>query len=426
MPDDFISQYLAYTQDTEAPAIYHRWSILAAMSAYMGRTYYVKHGHFNIYPNLYVILLGGAGTRKNTAINLAKKTLRSAGYRTIAPTKTTKEKFFIDLSEQGSPGSEGVVEDILEQNLFGGGSGSNGIDHNSSICHEIFIASGEFNTFFGNNILDFLTDLGEMWDFEGAFESKIKNGKSIVVYNPTISILGGNTPTLFSSTFPPEIIGQGFFSRTLLIYGERTREKITFPQEPAPEATAAIVESLQRFRAFSQTQVSCSKSAQALINKIYHAPDSLTDPRFESFYNRRLTILFKLCTIVAVSYGRNVIGESDVLYANTMLSHAEHLMPKALGEFGRAKNSDVSHKVIQIIYGSDGIVSLKEIWKQVHTDLEKYSDLAPILQNLVQADKIQPAPEGRGFLPKRVVLNHDTSDLVDYNLLTAEERKMSK
>ncbi len=424
MPDDFISQYLEYTRETEAPAIYHRWSILAAMSAYMGRTYHIKHGHFNIYPNLYVILLGGAGTRKNTAINLVKMILRSGGYRTIAPTKTTKEKFFIDLSEQSGPGgSDSEVDALLDANLFGG---SDGIDHNSSICHEIFIASGEFNTFFGNNILDFLTDLGEMWDFEGAFESKIKNGKSVVVYNPTVSILGGTTPTQFSVTFPPEIIGQGFFSRTLLIYGERTREKITFPEEPADEFKELIVSHMKSMRAMIPTQVTMSPNARKLIDRIYHAPESIQDPRFESFYNRRLTILFKLCMIVAVSYGRTVVAESDVLYANTMLSHAEQLMPKALGEFGRAKNSDVTHKVLQVILSAEGITTAKEIWKAVHSDLEKFSDLSNVLQGLVAADKIQVAPEGRGYLPKRTVVELESNGLVDYGLLTAEERRMFK
>lgn len=423
MPDDFISQYLDYTRKTEAPAIYHRWSILAAMSAYMGRTYHMKHGHFNIYPNLYVILLGGAGTRKNTAINIAKIILRSGGYRTIAPTKTTKEKFFIDLSEQSSGGSDSEVDALLDANLFGG---SDGIDHNSAICHEIFIASGEFNTFFGNNILDFLTDLGEMWDYEGAFESKIKNGKSVVVYNPTISILGGTTPTQFSTTFPPEIIGQGFFSRTLLIYGERTREKITFPPPPPQESTDYIVSRMKGMRSILPTEVTMDPDARKLIDKIYHAPEAIQDPRFESFYNRRLTILFKLCMIIAVSYGRTIVNAEDVLYANTMLSHAEQLMPKALGEFGRAKNSDVTHKVLQVIYNAEGITTAKDIWKAVSNDLDKFSDLGPILEGLATADKIQRAPEGRGFLPKRSVIEHDTNGLVDYSLLSSEERGMFK
>jgi Protein of unknown function (DUF3987) len=422
MQDDFLSRYLDYTRDTEAPAIYHRWSILTALAAYIGRTYYVKHGHNNIYPNLYVILLGGAGTRKNSAINLAKKIIRQSGYKTIAASKTTKEKFFLDLADvHKASGGYDPTDDILEQNLFGPQS-----TPDPSICHEMFIASGEFNTFFGNNILDFLTDLGELWDYEGIFESKIKNGVSVSIPNPNISILGGNTPTLFASTFPPEFIGQGFFSRTLLIYGERTRPKITFPEEPESKLTEELVAEIKTFRGLIQTRMEFTSDAKKLLEAIYHAPESISDPRFESFYNRRLTILFKLSLILAVIDHSSNIRFKDVLYANTILSHAEHLMPKALGEFGRAKNSDVTHKVLQVIYNSIGICSAKEIWQHVHSDLEKFSDLSPILENLRIADKIQVAPEGKGFLPKRKLLTEESNGMIDFSLLTLEERNMHK
>lgn len=419
MHSDFLSQYLAYTKDTEAPAIYHRWSLLSALSAYIGRTAYIRHGHNTIYPNLYVVLLGGAGTRKNSAINLVKTLIRKAGYRTIAASKTTKEKFFIDMSEQGQ--DESNPDDILDQNLFSSEAAAS-----SGVVKEMFIASGEFNTFFGNNILDFLTDLGELWDYDGLFESKIKNGKSIGIWNPTISILGGNTPTLFASTFPPEFIGQGFFSRTILVYGERTRPKITFPTEPPLEVTNEIIERIKHFRTSLPQELSFTATAKALVEKIYHAPELIHDPRFESFYNRRLTNLFKLCCVLARSHGTTTIRESDVLYANTIFTHVEQLMPKALGEFGRAKNSDVSHKVLQVIYNHSGICSAKEIWQHVHSDLEKYSDLGPILEGLCLADKVQRAPEGRGFLPKRRVLEYSETGLVDYSLLSEEERNMRK
>lgn len=419
MADDFFSRYLEYTRDTEAPAIYHRWSIITALSAYIGRTAYIKHGHNNIYPNMYVILLGGAGTRKNASINIAKKLIRAAGYRTLAASKTTKEKFFIDMSEQ-SDSSDSQVDDILSQNLFGS------TQKDSSVTQEMFICSGEFNTFFGNNILEFLGDLGELWDWDGPFESKIKNGKSITIYNPTISILGGNTPTMFAATFPPEIIGQGFFSRTMLVYGERTRPKITFPEEPSTEQTAALVEEIKSMRSLVQKELTFTSPARALVHKIYHSPEIIHDSRFESFYNRRLTNLFKLSIVCAVSTHRTAITERDILYANTILSHAEHLMPKALGEFGRAKNSDVSHKVAQVIYNSEGITTAKEIWQQVHSDLEKFSDLGPILENLCMADKIQRAPEGKGFLPKRKVIEELSAGMVDYSLLSEEERNMRK
>ena len=414
--DDFISRYMEYTLDTEPPAIYHRWAILTALAAYLERDYYLKQGHFNIYPNLYVMLIGGAGARKNTAINIAKHLIKQAGYRTLAPTKTTKEKFFIDLAEQNS--SEDIIDDILEQNLFGSNA-----DQGSDKVNTMFIASGEFNVFFGNNILDFLSDLGEMWDYDGPYESKIKNGKSVTIYNPTINILGGNTPATLASSFPSEMIGQGFFSRLLMIWGYRTRPKITFPDDPDANDTQWFINWLKEIKPNGRVRVTYTQGAKKLLDKIYKSAAHIPDPRFESYYNRRFTQLLKLCILCMCSMREEEITEEVVIYANTILTHAEMFMPKALGEFGLAKNSDTTHKVLQVITDAEGPSTIKSIWKVVHHDLENMPKLAEILRNLAEADKIQAIPE-LGYLPKRKALETSIEKYVDYSLLTDEERGM--
>lgn len=419
MQDDFISRYLQYTRDTEAPAIYHRWCILSSIAAYLGRSCYVRHGHFNIFPNMYIILVGGAGTRKNSAIKIPKRLIQSAGYSSFAASKTTKEKLFIRLSELNS----NSAEDILDQNLFGDET-----HEDISISSEVFIVSGEFNTFFGNNILSFLEDLGELWDFEGPFTNEIKTGKSVTIMNPTINILGGTTPVMFAKTFPPEFIGQGFFSRCFLVYGEKTRPRITFPEEPPEELTQNFIEEIKSFRPILQKKLGLTPGARKLIDAIYNGPELLDDPRFETFYNRRLTNLFKLSVILAATEHLNQINENIVLYANTILAHVEQLMPKALGEFGRAKNSDVAHKVLSIIQNSKGVTRTKDIWKHVSKDLEKLADLSVILSNLKEADKIQVSQDPPGFLPinRSIMAEIPGNNYVDYSLLTAEERGMQK
>jgi hypothetical protein len=99
-------------------------------------------------------------------------------------------------------------------------------------------------------------------------------------------------------------------------------------------------------------------------------------------------------------------------------------MPKALGEIGKSRHSDTSHKVVQIILSASGISRFKDIWKHVNNDLEKMTDLATLLQNLVAADKIQQV-EGGGFLPRRKILGDVDSSLVDFSILSKEEREMN-
>jgi hypothetical protein len=419
--EDFLSSYLNYASDTEVPAIFHRWSAIAGIGAFLGRRYFFNHGHFPIYPNTYCMLVGVSGTRKSTGIKLFKKLLIQAGYNTIAADKTTKEKFILDLSgESDEPApikSNGQMEDFLSQNLWGD------TENETRPDAEVFIMADEFNDFFGNGNVEFISLLGTLWDYHGVYRNRIKNGKSVSINNPTVSILGGNTPTNLSLAFPPEIIGQGFFSRLLFIYGEPNGKRITFPKPPDPARTAELIQHLQRIRSTCIGQAELTADAERLLEKIYHTNLGVSDVRFDSYSTRRFGHLLKLCIIVSASRCSREITGQDVIYANTILSHAEHFMPKALGEFGKAKHSDVSHKIVSLIEKDFAVVSFKDIWKHVSNDLEKMQDLTTLLQNLVAAEKLQSIP-GKGFLANRRVVNDDLQGLVDYNLLSPEERKM--
>lgn len=408
---DFISQYLSYVGDTEAPIFYHRWCCISMIGAYLGRQFNFKLGHFDINPNKYIMLIGVPATRKSTAIKIAKKIITEAGYNTISADKTSKEKFMLDLSGEES---ETDTDTILGKNLWGDGSGSD--------FSEMYIACDEFNDFIGNGNIEFISLLGNLWDYSGVFKNRIKSGKSVSINNPTISILGGNTPVNFARAFPPEIIGQGFFSRLLLINGNPTGKRITFPIQPSAEETKEIVSALQTIKMTCIGRALLSCEANKLLDKIYRDYNGITDTRFESYSNRRFTHLLKLALIIAAAnYSQEITGE-HIIYANTLLTHTEHLMPKALGEFGKSKNSDTTHKVMMILDNATKALALKDIWTYIHQDMEKVNDLAELLRNLTVAGKIM-AVSG-GFLSKKEVIELVDSDLLDYSILTREEKGM--
>ncbi len=407
---DFFDSYLHYQRNTEPPAFFHRWAMIASIGALLERNYYFEHGHFHIIPNVYCMLIGVPGTRKSTAIKLAVKLLKSIGYKSFAAEKTSKEKFILDLAE-----GKDDEQDILDQELFG---------TDDSACTPCFIAADEFNDFFGNNNLEFISLLGSLWDYSGPYESRLKNSKSVVIHNPTISILGGNTPTAFSLAFPVEVLGQGFFSRILLIYSDPSGKRFTFPEPPDPEETEAIKRMLSEVRLKAIGKAQLDKKARFLMEKIYTTDKEMEDVRFASYSTRRFTHLLKLCLIHSGAAWQNTITEEVVVRANTVLHFTEKFMPKALGEFGKAKHSDVTHKIMTFIEGNAGVSTFSEIWAQVHNDLEKTSDLSTLLQNLLAAKKIQNVSTPPGFLPIRRVNREPDSDTVDWNYLSKEERNM--
>ena len=421
-PSNFISTYLEYTSRTECPAFFHRWCGLTSLAAWIGRDIYLPFGHTKVHANMYVMLVGLAGTKKSTAIKISAKLIKQAGYDKFAAKKTRQEKFLIDLAETSgiSEGFEGEGaalkgEDILDMNLFGTE------DISDMAPAEVFVAADEINNFIGTGNLDFMSILGELWDIDEPYDYKLKNSKSVIIPNPTISILGGNTFVGFNKLFPPEATEQGFFSRMLFIYAEPKGRLFTIPPEPDMELQARLIAQLKEIKAKVQGKVTMTADAYTLLDKIYKGWPGIDDARFDSYENRRIIHLLKLAMLIAATKLSTEIKYADILEANTILTYTEQLMPKALGEFGKAKDSDVVHKIMAMLNKAHAPVSFKALWKATHHDIANRNQLVDMIGNLQVAEKIQPIGD-KGYLPIKKVRGEGLAGCVDWNLLTPEER----
>lgn len=413
-PDDFISSYLRYTSETECPTFFHRWSAITCLSAWLGRSIYFPFGHSKIHANMYVMLIGKAGTKKSTSVKIGCKLLENAGYKKFAADKIRQEKFLIDLAKkEGELETAGTIDDILDMNLFG----ESPADLSPVEC---FVAADEVNNFIGVGNLEFMSILGELWDIDKVFEYRLKNSDSVDIPYPTISILSGNTFVGFNRLFPPEAIEQGFFSRMLFIYGEPTGVKYTIPKTPDPVLQKELITKLHEIKDKVRGEVTITDEAYNILDKVYKSPDTMDDGRFEAYEARRMQHLLKLCMVVAASRVSTVIDKEVILEANTILTYTEQLMPKALGEFGRAKSSTAAHRVMDIINNTKLPIATKDIWGKVYQDFEGLKQLIDVLTNLQVATKIQAA--GDGWLPVRKIRGEGISGAVDWSILTKDER----
>ena len=432
---DFLKEYLEYTRDTESPRIYHRWCAIASIGAVLGRSLYIQHGHQRVYPNLYCMLIGDPAARKSTAIKLSRRLLLSSGYTTFAADKSSKEKFLIDLATDNADdmqldnsghgrSKKKEYDSITDRNLWGPDSGTNS-DYEAD-PKEVFITADEFNEFAGTGNHELFTTLGNLWDWDSPtpFQQRFKSG-SVSIWQPTVSLLGGNTQENFARAFPPEIIGQGFLSRLILIHGARTGKKIAFPVSPSDAATSLLTKHLQDIRQYCATPTCLHISAASvrLLTTLYDEWIDITDIRFVGYNNRRFTHLLKLGLVIAGSRLSKTLEEDMIIEANTYLNAAEQLMPAALGEFGKSKNSDVANRILKVLESTGRPLDFFDLWKQFSKDLDKPQVLGEMLESLKHAGKIQHvkmASDKSGWL-----LNKERkmeAKYVDWRLLTEEER----
>jgi hypothetical protein len=412
--EDFFDLYFSYVGKTECPRIFHRWTAISCAAALIGRDVFMPFGHSEIYPSVYVMLMGAPGTRKSTSIKIGQKLVYSVGYDHFSADRTSKEALWLDMQSEQEKNMEGYLGDTdLEE-----------IEINTPT--ELYIVADEFNDFMGVRNEEFQTALTKMWDSPPEYKTRAKNSANTSIYKPTVNILGGNTPGGLSKGFGVEAINGGFFSRIIFIHAESTGVKIPFPEAPPGNIKLQILSKLRKIEELSGG-IKLGQDTRSLLGTIYNKYPGIPDRRFNYYQTRRHTNLLKLCIIMAATRADLELKTEDVIKANTILHVTELQMPQAFGEFGLAKNAEVTNAVMDIIRTSTKIgkpINAHDIWKQVYQDLQDQKDLSQILSSLIKADKIQQARAGvsKGFLIKRKYTTKWEDGLIDYNILTEEER----
>lgn len=409
--EDFFDLYFDYIGHGEAPMIYHRWAAISMIGALLCRQYYLPFGHNYIYPNQYIMLIGPPAARKGSAMRPAKKLIQEAGFYHFGANRTSAERFIIDL--QRSTLFQGVdnfsIEELENINL--------------NEPSQLYIIAEEFADFMGVKNMNFINLLTNLWDNLDRYEHPKIHGSSVIIVKPTVNLFCGTNPVSLVDTVPPEAIGQGFTSRYIVIYSNGTGKLITWPDRPEKVKIDYLVEKLRRIQKNVKGPATILPETDILLNKIYHTYKGVDDSRFQFYNGRRFTHLLKLCLSLSAMRESTELTPTDAIRANTILDAAEQVMPRALGELGRSRFSEVSNNVLEVCHKEN--IGFRELWRRVAHDLDKEAELHQILKNLLTANKLQIVVIKGKQCFKRNLVEHDTweNGLIDLKYLTEEERR---
>lgn len=412
--------YFSLIEDSsECPLLYHRWTLISLVGALLGRQAYMNFGFDTIYPNMYVCLMGNAGTRKSSAIKVGRQLLTKVGYKTFGRERTSKEKFIKDLSE----GFDKLVVDSEEEQ-----HGDMDLYHNDPAFRdvlspsEVYISAGELEDFLGQGDAGFISLLTNLWDNLDQYGHGKMTSKDLFVHAPTINMIGGCTPTTFANVFPPEVIGQGMLSRLIMVYGGGPRRKITIPKPPNPDVLEFFIEHLSSIKEHIKGEITFTDGAYKIFDEVYQSSINMKDARFESYLSRRHIHFYKVCMIIAAMQLTTTITEEIAVEANSILHYTERLMPKALGEFGKSMIADKTTFILDAInhhFVSEGEgISHKELFKVVESNFDSFHrDFSECLKRAVQSEKVKIL-EGRLYPVNnskvREIVNVDFSLLREY------------
>ena len=215
----FLHNYREYTKGTEAHPTYHTFSALVALSSIISRRVWVDMGHFKVFPNLYVVLVGPAGNRKTSAMTPAKNLIRELKLPFSAEC-VTKEKLVLDLQAQ-----ETIVASMPE------------IYKDFKVYTPMTIMVTELSEFLGAGGIGMINFLTTIYD-QDYYDIRTKNKGDASIKGPYLTLLACTTPDWITTYLRQDVISGGFSRRAIFVYETDKAGRIAFP-EITPEMHTA-------------------------------------------------------------------------------------------------------------------------------------------------------------------------------------------
>lgn len=360
---DWLTNYLAYTENSESPISYHTWCGLSVIAGALQRRVYLRWGLGRvIYPNLYVVLVGPSGrTRKGVAIGIAKDFLKRVGNISVAP--------------ESSSGRQALILAMKRAQM----SFNDPTDNKIKFHCAVTAFSEELSVFLGQGDIAYLSNLTDWYDSKDDWEYETVGRGKDSLQGLCLNLMGGTAPDWIQSMIPQEALGGGFTSRIIFIVEEVKRKII--PKYTVTDAERALQEKLQEdLERISQLsgEITFDPEAEEKYIKWYIEQDTalsagrpvITDPRFAGYCERRATHIQKLMILCSASRGDDLkITGPDFDRAHELLKSAELTMPKTFGGLGKSRVADESNAVINYIQ-KVGVTTRKLLLQKFYRDID--------------------------------------------------------
>lgn len=357
---DWITGYIKYTERTEPAISYHTWIAISMVAGALQRKCSFQWGFEEIFPNMYVILVGPSGkARKGMALGMGKDIM--AEVTSIAMTSENATREALIRSMKTSVNNYQLPDGVIKF-------------HCSVTCF-----SEELSVFLGQSDIKFLASLTDWYDSKNSWTYETKGSGKDHLQGLCFNLLGATAPEWLQSMLPQEAVGGGFTSRVIFVVeeskGKTVAKHIRTPEEI--RLREALVSDLSRINSMTGPFTFDESGERAYIDW-YEAYDKrvaagdypVEDARFGGYSERRSTHIRKLMMVMSASRGDSrIMTLQDFDRADKILKSAEKKMSRTFGGLGKAQYADVTEKVIDYIRQIK-VVSRKDLMRKFYRDVD--------------------------------------------------------
>lgn len=322
-----LDLYLDWVKPFKGSSRLHTWAWISCLSAMLERRCWLPVvGNKSLYPNMYVVLVAGAGVGKSVPLDIAKQ--RIVDYNISLGPTNGGIKFAPDVVTPAA-----LIKEFKSAHRTIKGVPIRGQIEQSAL----FGVNSEFGVFYqdiggGELVIDLLN----FYDCPAHFYKKLIGDGDIKVKGLTFSMLSAATPSYLSSNVSHGAAGNGFISRVLFI-GEY--DKVEFDPEPAMGDRQLELKvqnelaRLHRLRGQFKYSAGGKQRWHEIFYEVQKEVQDLPEGSFRrNFYARKNDYIRKISMVMSAARGNSLLIDTcDVNRAYAILEEAEPYMEKSFG-----------------------------------------------------------------------------------------------
>jgi hypothetical protein len=309
----------------------------------VGRKVWVNMGYFNIYPNLYVVLLAPPGNKKTTAMNCAKNLIREVKDIPFTADCQSKENLVKEMSTYKRTftlGPNRPPEEFTPISAF----------------------VTELSQFIGIDpirMLDFLTTIYD----QNFYDMKTQKHGQQIIMGPYFCLLGCTVPDWITTQLKGDVISGGFSRRCIFVYETEDGQPIAFPII-SPEMQVAWERCVVRGKELKTLagEFRWDPEARLFYKHWYETRTISKDPNITYFDRTSFIQVLKVAMLLSLSEGNSLtLTRIHIETAQALLLKIMARLPEVFRGLGRNELAQVSAKLEGHLMRAGGPITKKEL-----------------------------------------------------------------
>jgi hypothetical protein len=324
--DDWLKGYGEFTENSESPQVFHLWVALGTIAGAAQRKISMHLAYFDIYTNMYIILVSPPGIgKKTTALRVGKNFLKAIQPPVHFATESSSASALIQL-----------MASVAKTNPL----------HQS-----MTVFSSELGTLLGIDpvtMVDFLTDIFDCnpdWH-----KQTIARGKESIPH-PWLNIIAGTTPQWLGEHLSKTAVEGGLVARCIYPFSDELKLENPLPKLDVrkKEIAEKLIHDLGIIAGL-EGEFILDSEAEKFYSEWYLDRDrfpKLMDPRVAGYYGRKHIHVLKVAMALSLSYKNElVLLLEDIQRALVLLERTEPGMARAFSAVGKNEHSTDLERVL--------------------------------------------------------------------------------